>query len=215
MLQIILIILQSILIISISPLVIGYIRKIKARMQSRVGSPIYQPYVELYKLVRKDSVVPKNTSWVFLTVPYLLVAIVVTISFFIPAITIVSTTTNSYMDGILDIMGIIYLLAFFTFLIAIAAFDAGSSFGGLGAAREYMFSVIVEPIMFMAFLAPVIISGSAQISQIINYNATNFSLETFAVLMICLIGFFIALLAENARFPFDNPSTHLELTMVH
>src|SRR6185369_14587375 len=87
--KIILTVIQALLIICIAPLVIGYIRKVKAFMQSRRGSSVIQPYRDLYKLVRKDSVVSKYTSFVFLAVPLILFSIVVLLSLVIPAFTII------------------------------------------------------------------------------------------------------------------------------
>ena len=214
--QIILIVLQSILIIGVSPLIIGYIRKVKAKFQNRVGASVLQPYYELYKLIRKDSVVSKYTSFVFLAVPYILIAIMITLSLVIPAITIFSSNNSNLLsNGVLDIIGIIYLFAFYTFALTIAAFDPATSFGGLGATRDYMFAILCEPLIFVAFIIPVILSGSTQLSTMISINTSNVTFLHVFLMIIGLAGFFIALLAENTRFPFDNPATHLELTMVH
>ena len=208
--------LQAILIIGISPLVIGYIRKIKARFQNRVGQPIIQPYRELYKLIRKDSVVSKNTSFVFLAVPYLLIGLMILLSILIPSVSIFADKSSGlWTDSVIDIIGIIYIFALYTFALTLAGFDTGSPFGGLGATRDHMFAVLCEPLIFVAFLIPVLLSGTTQLSGIIAYNAANASILNIFLLIVGFIGFFIALLAENTRFPFDNPATHLELTMVH
>jgi formate hydrogenlyase subunit 4 len=194
---------------ALSPLFIGIIRKIKAKMQNRQGASIFQPYRDLWKLFHKDEVISKDASWIFLFAPYLIFAVTLVIGVSIPIFT--TFFSNNVLS---DFIVIVYLLALGTFFLALAGIDVGSAFGGFGSSREMTMAALTEGGLMFSILTLAIISHTTNLVKIAAYIS---SLDAFSFLTISLsfVAFIIALLAENSRFPFDNPATHLELTMIH
>lgn len=200
---------QLLLIPVLSPLCIGIIRKVKAYLQNRQGATIFQPYRDLWKLFHKDEVVSNDASWIFLFTPYLLFAISILLPLGIPFIS--SGTTISALS---DLLVIIYMLALYVFFLSLAGLDTGSPFGGFGASREVTVLALTEGGLLFAFIPLCLISQSTNLTT--TYSVlSSLNVAELAPLMIAFGGFFIALLAENSRVPFDNPATHLELTMIH
>lgn len=202
-------ILQSIFVPLVSPLFIGIVRKIKAKFQKRRGASIFQPYRDLLKLFKKNETISKDASWIFRFAPYLIFAVTVVVGLSIP---IFSTfTANPYTT---DILIIIYLLALGTFFLALSGMDTGNAFGGFGSSREMTLSSLAEGGMLLALFATAVVAKSSNVFSIAeSIEARSFFMNL--PLIISFIGFIIVFLAENSRYPFDNPATHLELTMVH
>jgi len=113
-----------------------------------------------------------------------------------------------------DLIVFIYLLAMARFFMAVAALDAGSAFGGMGSSREMAISSLAEPTMLLSIFAMALIAGTTSLGDISQQLASSPGLVRPS-LFLAFAAFFIATLAENARLPVDNPSTHLELTMIH
>jgi formate hydrogenlyase subunit 4 len=202
-------IIQAALVLGIAPLVTGIIRKVKALLQSRQGPPILQPYYDLQKLFRKSSVVSSDASWVTTVTPYVCMTSMVVAALLVPVF-----ITASF-GSLGDLIVLVYLFATARFFMALAALDAGSTFGGMGSSREMMISSIIEPAILLAIFSAALITGTtdlAGISQVLVVGGFDLVRPT---LFLAFAAFFIATLAENARIPVDNPSTHLELTMIH
>jgi formate hydrogenlyase subunit 4 len=201
--------LQFLLVLAIAPLVTGVIRKAKARMQSRQGPSVLQPYRDLRKLLSKGSVVSNDASWLFNLAPYACLAAVGVAALLVPA---VYAGTFGFLG---DLIVLIYLLAMMRFFMALAALDTGSAFGGMGSSREMYISSIVEPTMLLSIFAMALVAGTTSLASIAEHIASSGLDLVSPALFLAAAAFFIATLAENARLPFDNPSTHLELTMIH
>ncbi len=214
-------VLQIIAVPAISPLLIGVIRKIKALMQNRVGADIWQPYRDLRKLFQKDEIISNEASWVTRYFPYLIFAITVLLGAAVPLVTSVSPELVLGEWGVFslaplsDFIVIVYLFALATFLLVLIGMDQGSAFGGFGSSREMMVSALAEGGFFFALFTVSIATQTGNVMDMVSSGMTNLPLLTLLPLLIAFIGFFLVLLAENARFPFDNPATHLELTMIH
>lgn len=194
---------------AMAPLVIGIIRKVKAYLQRRKGAGVLQPYYDLVKLFRKGSTESSDASWVFRSAPYICLGAVMVAALMVPLF----VTRTLGIVG--DLIVVVYLLALMRFFMTLAALDTGSSFGGMGSSRELMISAIVEPTMLLAIFTMALITGTTILSDIA-YDLASTGLDLIHPgLFLAAAAFFICLLAENARVPFDNPSTHLELTMVH
>lgn len=205
----------------ISPLLIGVIRKIKALMQNRVGADVWQPYRDLWKLFQKDEIVSDEASWVTRLFPYLTFAITVLLGAAVPLVSSVSPELVFGGWGIFslapvsDFIVIVYLFALTTFLLVLIGMDQGSAFGGFGSSREMMVSALAEGGFFFALFAVSIATQTGSVMEMVSSGMGELPLLALLPLLIAFIGFFLVLLAENARFPFDNPATHLELTMIH
>lgn len=212
---------QLIFIPALSPLAVGIIRSMKAHAQGRIGASIVQPYRDLVKLFRKDEVIPRDASWLFRWGPYavFIISILVSlgvplVSVSIPALAIPPFGEVLSLAPVGDFIVIVYLMALATFFLALLGMDAGGGFGGFGASREMMVSALAEGGLFFGLLSASLAAGSLTTFTIADTVGT-LSLDAYLPLLVGFSAFFIALLAENKRFPVDNPATHLELTMIH
>lgn len=211
MLQIGLVFMQLILLLALSPFIVGVIRKVKARLQCRRGASLLQPYADLAKLFGKQPVISSTTSWIFTAAPYIVFASTVAAGLLMPVF--ISHTPLNFAG---NIIALVYLLALGTFFLILAGLDAGSAFGGMGSSREAIVATLAEPAMILSILAIALTAGSTNLSTIVHQSALleGMVLAPPAHLM-ALAAMFIVTLAETGRVPVDNPSTHLELTMIH
>lgn len=200
---------QFILVPALSPLGIGMIKKIKAKLQNRQGSGVFQPYRDLWKLFHKDEIISADASWIFKFAPFLIFTVTVVVGSSIPLFTVFLRNTMTS-----DMLVIIYMLAIGTFFLALAGMDTGSAFGGFGSSREMTLSALAEGGFIFSLLTLALISNTSNLFGIPHAIASSYS-SFFLPILLAFLGFFIVLLAETARFPFDNAATHLELTMIH
>jgi formate hydrogenlyase subunit 4 len=200
--------LQMVLVLALAPLLLGFTRKVKARLLRRRGPPVLQPYRDLLKLIRKEAVLAQNASWLFRTAPYLIFA-----TTWVAAALVPTFATGLSFNWAADLIAVTALVGSARFLMALVGMDVGTSFGGLGSSREMLFASLAEPAMIMIVFTVALVAGSTQLSAIANFMLGNATLRVS--LGLACIGLVIVAVAENARIPVDNPATHLELTMVH
>lgn len=201
---------QAVLILLFSPLITGFSRTLKARLQTRRGPGLLQPYRELYKLFRKGMVIPDTASWIFAATPHVLFTTTLLAGLLMPTISV--QVPLSLIGGVL---AVVYLLALGRFFLALGGLDTGSSFGGLGSSREMTISAIAEPALMLAVFTVALGAGSTNLS-LIAQAAVGQSWRFLAPSqMLAFAALFIVVIAETGRIPVDNPSTHLELTMIH
>ncbi|MBV8978330.1 MAG: NADH-quinone oxidoreductase subunit H [Alphaproteobacteria bacterium] len=200
---------QSVLALILAPLITGIVRKTKARFQLRRGASILQPYRDLARLLRKESVLADNASWLFDLAPTVILAFTWVAAALIPVL-----GTDPVLASAADLIAIVGLLASARFVLALAGLDIGTSFGGIGASREVMIASVAEPAMLMLIFALALIAGSTHLPAITAFVQSP-ALGLRISLGLGLIGLIMVAIAENGRIPIDNPSTHLELTMVH
>jgi formate hydrogenlyase subunit 4 len=201
--------LQVAAVFALAPLLTGMMRKVKARTQKRIGASVFQPYYELSKLWSKDEVVSDYASWVFRSAPWIVTAATITAALFVPAF--VPFSPFSAAGDVLLVLGLLALARFF---IMLAGIDAGSAFGGIGTSREMMISSLVEPGLFLTIFVVSLTLGGTDLSSLVRAAARS-GIVIAPSMLFGLISFYIIILAETGRLPFDNPATHLELTMVH
>ncbi len=200
---------QMFLVVAIAPAVLGVTRKVKARLLRRIGPPVLQPYLDIWKLMHKEAVIAHNASWVYRTAPYLIFA-----ATWVGAALVPTYATGLLFSWSADLIAIVALLGTARFALALAGMDVGTAFGGIGSSREMMIASLAEPAMLLIVFTVALVAGTTQLSAI----ATLFSAGTVGIrvsLGLGLIAFLAVAIAENARIPIDNPATHLELTMVH
>ena len=200
---------QMTMILAVSPLLVGLVRKVKARMQRRHGPPLFQPYRDLRRLLGKEAVVAEGASWLFRAAPYFIFA-----STWVAAALVPTFAANLMFSWSGDLIAITALLGSARFALALAGMDIGTSFGGIGASREMMVASLAEPAVLMLIFTVALIAGSTQLSTIAE-TMLNGHAGLRVSLALALIALVIVALAENGRIPVDNPATHLELTMVH
>ncbi|MBI2463604.1 NADH-quinone oxidoreductase subunit H [Candidatus Peregrinibacteria bacterium] len=200
---------QLVFVPALSPLCIGIIKKIKARFQNRQGATIFQPYKDIWKLMHKDEIISSDASWIFRFAPCIIFAATLVIGVSIPLFA--SFLRNTFTG---DLLVVVYTLALGTFFLALAGMDTGSAFGGFGSSREMTVAALAEGGLILSLFTTALMSGTTNLFAISDAEillATQFFLPS----ILAFAGFFIILLAETGRFPFDNPATHLELTMIH
>ncbi len=192
------------------PLLFGVITKTKAWFGGRVGAPLLQPYYDLAKLMRRGLVVSTTTTWIFRAGPVITLATVLLAGLLIPISGFDAPIT---FTG--DLILFAYLFGLARFFTTSAALDTGSAFEGMGSAREVTFACLSEPALFFAFMVLAKISSSLTLTDMLHGPASALSAGVAAPLILIGIGLFIVLLAETCRIPVDDPTTHLELTMIH
>lgn len=193
----------------LAPGLTGFVRLVKARLLRRRGPSVLQPYRDIMRLCRKEAIVADTASWLFAVTPYLVFA-----ATWVAAALVPTFATGLIFGWTADLIALIALLATARFFLALAGMDVGTSFGGIGASREVMIASLAEPAMLLIVFALALVAGSTQLSTIAAVFATP-AVGLRVTLAMTLIALVMVAIAENARIPVDNPSTHLELTMVH
>lgn len=200
---------QMALVLLLSPLLTGVVRKVKARLLRRRGPSILQPYRDLLRLLRKEVVLAENASWLFRVTPYLIFA-----ATWVAAALVPTFATGLMFSWSADLIAIVALLGSARFFLALAGMDVGTSFGGIGSSREVMIATLAEPAMLLIVFALALVAGSTQLSTVAAVMASP-EVGLRVSLGMALIALVMVAIAENGRIPVDNPATHLELTMVH
>ena len=195
----------------LAPLLLGIVNRTKALFAGRRGQPLLQSYHDLWKLLQKGAVYSGTTTWLFRAGPLIGLAAAGVSLLFVP---FAGARALAAFPG--DLVLFAYLLGLMRFVTVLAALDTGSSFEGMGASREVTFSALAEPALLLGLAALARRGGGFSLSD--GYAAVRlFDFGPSGGLPILLIGaaFLVVYLAENARIPFDDPNTHLELTMIH
>jgi len=201
--------LQMALVLALAPLLTGLVRKTKSRLLRRQGPPLLQPYRDLLRLSRKEVVLADNASWLFRVAPYLIFA-----ATWVAATLVPTFATGLMFNWAADLIAIIALLGSARFFLALSGMDIGTSFGGIGSSREVMIASLAEPAMLLIVFTVALIAGSTQLSTVSVFLASA-DVGMRISLALALVALIMVALAENARIPVDNPTSHLELTMVH
>ena len=204
------IILQPVLAITLAPMLLGVINRVKAKFAGRCGQPIMQPYYDLWRLLHKGAVYSTTTSWVLKAAPVVCLAAIILITFIVP---LGCKQTLLCFKG--DIILAAYLFGLMRFFIVVGALDTGSSFEGMGASREVQFSALAEPALFIALAAMARQTSSLSFANIFSAITPQIWTANCAMLLLVSASLIIILLSENSRIPVDDPNTHLELTMIH
>jgi len=201
---------QAVLALLLAPGLVGFVRWLKARLQNRLGAPVWLPYVELWKLFGKEVVISRNASWLFRVTPYIVFACVLVVTFLVPMI-----IAPLPFDNAGDLLVVVYLLLLGTFFLALAGLDTGTAFGGMGSSREMTIAALAEPAIALAIFGQALGAGSTNLGQIVTLTLINPGVTINPGHVLAFAAMFIVSLAETGRLPVDNPSTHLELTMIH
>ncbi|HFD78919.1 MAG TPA: formate hydrogenlyase [Gammaproteobacteria bacterium] len=192
-----------------APLLAGWIKRIKSRLQNRRGPALLQPYRDLYKLLGKKAMVAHSASPLFRAAPYIVFGSTLVAVAAIPLLAVSLPTA-----AVADMIVLVGFLALARFFLALAGMDVGTAFGGMGASREMLVSALAEPAMLMAVFTLAMSAHSTNLSSVMQFN-----LESGLILrpsfLFALLGLVLVAIAETGRIPVDNPATHLELTMIH
>jgi formate hydrogenlyase subunit 4 len=192
-----------------APLLLGWVNQCRSWLQNKSAPSLLQPYWGIYKLFHKDAVIAENASSLFRIAPYVVFGAMVVAAAIIP-----SMSTRLPFSSAADAIALVGLFATARVFLSLAAMDVGTAFGTLGARREMMVGFLAEPALLMVIFVASLISGTTALAVISERLAVQ-SLGLYPSLAFTGVAFTMVLLAENARIPVDNPSTHLELTMIH
>jgi len=203
-------VLQMMLLIAIAPLVRGTIARVKAVIQNRRGASVWRPYADLIKLLRKEDLVPTSASTIFRLAPRVVFAATVAALVFVP---VLHSGTTLSMAG--DFVVLVYLLALARFFLLLGAMEGGSSFGGMGASREALVSTLAEAPLLLGLTAVAISARDTSLSGIARWTLAQDPTRISAVHALAFGALALVAIAETGRIPVDNPTTHLELTMIH
>ncbi|MEI8234732.1 MAG: NADH-quinone oxidoreductase subunit H [Verrucomicrobiota bacterium] len=191
-----------------APLFTGVVNKLKARLSGRVGPGVLQPYYELLRLARKETVYSTSAGFISRLAPVIVWCTVALAALLLP----LGTTAAVSFSG--DIILFAYLLALGRFFQILAALDTASSFEGMGASREARFAVFAEPIFFFTIGSLAIVTRRYSFETIL--AGISWYDPLFVVFVsVGLLSLFFLMMAECSRMPVDDPNTHLELTMIH
>ncbi|TDC14955.1 formate hydrogenlyase [Actinomadura bangladeshensis] len=202
--------LQVVLVAAGAPLLVGLMRQIRARAEGRAGAGVLQPWRDLRKLLRKEPITPHGTGPLFRTAPLVLAGTTLVVAAAVPVV-----TTRSPLDGAADLFAVTALLALGTVALALAGLDTGTAFGGMGASREMVVLALVEPTILLSTFALSVRVGSTNLGAIVGSTLDDPQQVVFPASLLALVALVIVVIAEAGRMPVDNPSTHLELTMIH
>jgi len=202
-------VINTLVVLAISPLFVSLVKKVKAWTQGRRGPSLFQTYATIRKLLSKEVIYSPASSWVTRICPYLSMASLIVASLFVPLVFVTGT-----VGGIGNIILFLYLLALSRFIMALAGLDAGSPFGGMGSSREMSISAIIEPTMIIVFATLAFVYRTLNIPDMVSIAAAQGTMAVPTLILVA-ISLFILLIVETSRIPVDNPETHLELTMIH
>ena len=189
-------------------LVVGIINRTKSRWSGRKGPPLLQTLFDLARLLRKRPVYSATTTPVFWVAPYVLLATAAVSGLVVPLLGIGAPLSFRF-----DFVFFAYLWGLGRLALMLGALDTGSAFEGMGASREATFAALVEPAVFLALGTLATTAGVATFSQMLSFHGADPA--TVVIRAGCAIALTVLLQVESARMPVDDPTTHLELTMVH
>ena len=193
----------------LAPILTGWINQCRAWLQNRSAPPLLQTYYTLSKLFHKDVLLAHNASPLFRAAPYIIFSCVALASAIVPTL-----STNLILAPAADAIALVGLFALARVFIALAGMDVGTAFGSLGSRREMFIGFLAEPALLMVFFTTSLISQSTSLATIVETLAHR-EFAIYPSLAVAGVAFCMVSLAENARVPVDNPTTHLELTMIH
>lgn len=202
-------VLQALLVLAAAPLLVGWVRRVKARLQNRKGPPLLQPYRELAKLLTKEALVAHTASPVFRAAPYIVFG-----TTWIAVATLPSLATGLPSAAVADVVVLAGFLGLARFFLALAGLDVGTAFGGMGSSREMMIAALAEPAMLTAIFTITMTAHTTNLSGVIE-QLLGAPLALRPSILFALGALALVAIAETGRIPIDNPATHLELTMIH
>lgn len=202
--------LQVTLVIVGAPLLVGMMRQLRARLEGRAGAGVLQPWRDLRKLLRRPPMTAVGTSEVFPTAPLVMVATAVAVVAVVPFV-----STAAVPRAGADLFVVVGLLALGAVALVLAGLDVGTAFGGMGASREITILALVEPTLLVAIFALSVPVGSTNLADIVTAAVQDPTRVLSPAGLLAAVALGVAVIAETGRLPVDNPSTHLELTMIH
>ncbi|GAB3260531.1 respiratory chain complex I subunit 1 family protein [Nocardioides dilutus] len=204
------VVVQVAVVVGGAPLLVALMRQVRARLEGRVGAGLGQPWRDLRKLLRKEPIAPEGSTMVFTAAPAVALSSLLLISAAAPFL-----GTTSPLDGVADLYAVVSLLLVGSIALALAGLDTGSAFGGMGSSRTVTVAALAEPTLLVAGFALSVRVGSSNLASLVEHGQREPSAILSPAVLLAAVALWIVVVAEAGRLPVDNPSTHLELTMIH
>ncbi|OGU09554.1 MAG: hydrogenase [Gemmatimonadetes bacterium RBG_16_66_8] len=195
---------------AVAPALPGLAARTRSWLTGRRGAPVLQLYSDLAKLWRKSAVYSATTTWAFR-----LGGVVLFVTTVLAALLLPFDGRGALIRFAGDFVAFAGLLALGRFALILAAMDTGSSFEGMGASRDATLGSLVEPALFLCFAALAIASGELSLASMLGTTPARLWGPAGPALAMVAVSLFLLALAEAGRVPVDDPTTHLELTMIH
>lgn len=194
----------------VTPLLIGVMRTVRARLEGRVGAGVWQPWRDLRKLLAKEPTRAPGSTPVLTLAPIVLMASSLVLCALIP---LVSTVALASVPG--DLFVVVSVLLVGTVSLALLGLESGTAFGGMGSSRHMVIAAMVEPTVLLSVYALSVPAGTSDLAAIVQARVADPISLLNPVSLLAIFALVVVVIAETGRLPVDNPSTHLELTMVH
>lgn len=202
---------QTGVILALAPLSVGLTRFFKARFQGRHGAVPWLPYITYATMFKKETIVSTSSSWVFRAAPYAVLGSSVFMALVLPLV-----VSGGALASFSNFLLVAAVLALGSAFLVMAGLDVGSAFGGMGASREMTIASLLESTIILTFAAFSLATGTSTIDGMLaSASSVSIMVASAPYLCLSLVALLLVSLAENSRYPIDNPATHLELTMVH
>jgi formate hydrogenlyase subunit 4 len=208
--SVLVVVIQLVLAVAVTPVLIGVMRTTRARLEGRVGGGIGQPWRDLRKLLSKEPTRAPGSTQVLTLAPILLVASSLLLCALIP---LVSTLALASVPG--DLFVVVSVLLVGTVALALLGLESGSAFGGMGSSRHMVIAALVEPTVLLSIYALSVPAGTSALAAIVQARRADPASLLNPVSLLAIFALVVVVIAETGRLPVDNPSTHLELTMIH
>lgn len=197
--------LQALTALALAPLFSGVARVWRAKMHNRRGPSLFQNYRDLAKLMKRQEVVSQQAGWVFRATPYITLASMLTLAALLPIV-----TTQSPLGPAGDLILVVYLVALARFFFSLSGLDTGSSFGGIGAKRELLMAVLIEPVLVLVLLVMALLAGSTNLG-VISTKVASGQIPYYTSVWLGMLAFAFAAYVEMGKLPFDVAEAEQEL----
>ena len=208
--SVVVIVIQLVFAIAVTPVLIGVMRTTRARLEGRSGGGILQPWRDLRKLLAKEPTRAPGSTPVLTVAPILLMGSSLVLCALIP---LASTFALASVPG--DLFVVVSVLLVGTVALALLGLESGSAFGGMGSSRHMVIAALVEPTVLLSIYALSVPAGSSALAAIVQARRDDPAALLNPVSLLAIVALVVVVIAETGRLPVDNPSTHLELTMIH
>ena len=208
--SVVVVVVQLALAVAVTPVLIGVMRSTRARLEGRAGGGVWQPWRDVRKLMAKEPTRAPGSTPVLTVAPILLMASSLVLCALIP---LASTLALASVPG--DLFVVVSVLLLGTVALALLGLESGTAFGGMGSSRHMVIAALVEPTVLLSVYALSVPAGTSALSAIVQARRADPTSLLNPVSLLAIFALVVVVIAETGRLPVDNPSTHLELTMIH
>lgn len=204
--MLVLAIVQAIFLLLLAPFMSGISRQIRARMHTRKGPGVLRDYSDILKLLKRQEVSPNGSGAVFRVAPFVLISSMLVVGMALPIVVQASPVSSAG-----DLITLIYLFALYRFFFSLSGLDSGSTFAGIGASRELVLGVLVEPILVLSLFVVAMIAGSTNIGNMSVFALTSWGGSMPTATGLALVACAFAVFIEMGKIPFDYAEAEQEL----